>query len=412
LQAAVNNADGTAKPGLEFKDDTKYRLTPIPEGGYATPAEGATILNYYNTSRKQDGEAEFYYLEDVNLSLGAFSTAAGQLTQSIGAQSFAEGLRTHAVGANSHSEGSVIHTKGAGDYYNMLRVSDSDYAEGKTTFKVENNAFNTILNFVDETIGQGKGIDFLKKCSVGIVCKDPTTQRDIYLILPIVNITGGALDATRSIITQYADDTFHNYRGYIYLCMGGAFGENSHSEGFTTIAKGSNSHTEGKMTISDNDGAHAEGGFTIASGQYAHAEGYFTEATKAQAHAEGSKCQAIGVNAHAEGYDTEASYIAPTDQSAGPGEASHAEGVSTRATGRGSHAEGVSTKASNVGAHAEGCAVLEGNDGSQATGRGSHAEGGSCTAYGAYSHAEGDETYAGHHAAHTSGYRTKSSADY
>ena len=89
--------------------------------------------------------------------------------------------------------------------------------------------------------------------------------------------------------------------------------------------------------------AFAEGEETEASGEDSHAEGYETVATDLCAHAEGEETEASGEASHAEGYDTEAS-----------GDYSHAEGRSTRAEGEASHAEGYFTEANGVYSHAEG----------------------------------------------------------
>lgn len=146
-----------------------------------------------------------------------------------------------------------------------------------------------------------------------------------------------------------------------------ATGVGSHAEAYGT-AEGEASHAEGQGTASAY-GSHAEGGGE-SSGNYSHAEGWST-ATGEYSHAEGG-AEATGESSHAEGEYSEA-----------VGKASHVEGTATYAEGAYSHAEGSGscTDTTAIAAHAEG-------EDSVATGPASHAEGTSW-AVGEASHSEG-----------------------
>lgn len=205
----------------------------------------------------------------------------------------------------------------------------------------------------------------------------------------------------------------------------GAYGDESHSEGFRCNAVGRASHAEGFGTYAQNTGAHAEGDNTLAYGYYSHAEGrgldihatitednlsgalgdashtegIFALATGTGAHAEGNSTKSIGSAAHAEGHKTIADGIN-----------SHAEGFKTNAEQTNSHAEGNATTASGAEAHAEGLqTIASGHEshaegiGSTASGNNSHAEGGHTHAVGYYSHVEGNYTKAYGGASHAEG---------
>lgn len=152
-----------------------------------------------------------------------------------------------------------------------------------------------------------------------------------------------------------------------------ASGDYSHAEGRHSTASGTYSHAEGFGTASGNY-AHAEAGGK-ATGAYSHAEGTLTQASGNASHAEGNSTKATSIWAHAEGYNTEAS-----------GNGSHAEGSTSKATGYFSHAEGASTEAG--GSSVYGCAHAEGFY-TTASGDQAHSEGYYTTASGVNSHAEG-----------------------
>lgn len=97
-------------------------------------------------------------------------------------------------------------------------------------------------------------------------------------------------------------------------------------------ASGQDSHAEGYGTIASGDQSHSEGNSTGATGKYSHAEGWSTYATENSCHAEGTQTQALAFYSHAEGFRTKATKIA-----------SHAEGSNTIASAAHSHSQNLGT---------------------------------------------------------------------
>ena len=92
-----------------------------------------------------------------------------------------------------------------------------------------------------------------------------------------------------------------------------------------------------------------------ASGEASHAEGMATKASGKYSHAEGKETKAEGYQSHSEGSKTTAK-----------GDHSHAEGASTSATRTGAHAEGWLTIASSAFQHVQGQCNIEDTAGTYA----------------------------------------------
>ena len=122
-----------------------------------------------------------------------------------------------------------------------------------------------------------------------------------------------------------------------------------------SVAKGNNSHVEGYNSLALGEYSHAECCKTIASDFCSHAEGYKTIASGSCSHAEGAETTASGSYSHAECNGTTAS-----------GNHSHSEGVGTTASGGGSHAEGYKTIASSNYQHVQGQYNIEDSSGTYA----------------------------------------------
>ena len=232
-----------------------------------------------------------------------------------------------------------------------------------------------------------------------------------------------------------------------------ASGNNSHAEGYATVAYGENSHAEGKGTESKGVGSHTEGQFTFAFGESSHAEGRDTTASGNHSHAEGNSTVAYGENSHVEGeydsdntiggsweYDDNSTVIREHNESGGISDISVNQIVFVKdgdvyvyrkvvsvgetsftvdkaivhgetnayiskvlcgiAYGRDSHAEGKSCAIGDY-SHAEGYSTASGNI--------SHTEGISTIASGLCSHAEGDSTTASNDHSHAEGISTTAS---
>lgn len=150
---------------------------------------------------------------------------------------------------------------------------------------------------------------------------------------------------------------------YGYNTASGAYGSNSISLGYNTLATGNNSLSGGygtaygTMTTAGGEGSFSFGNSVVASGAYSHAEGVTTLASNLASHAEGADTTSSGYASHAEGYGSVASgenAHAEGQYSTASGYYSHAEGQNTTAIGRASHAEGFQTKAPNSYMHTAG----------------------------------------------------------
>lgn len=128
---------------------------------------------------------------------------------------------------------------------------------------------------------------------------------------------------------------------------------------------------------------------SAGTGNYSIIEGVSTSAMSYTDHAEGYSTYAKGSGyaAHAEGYQTSAMTAS-----------CHAEGRMTKANGNYTHAEGYSTVANGGSSHAEGNVT-------QANSDYSHSEGYSTTAS-SVSNVSGIDTYMGHQARHAEGCNT------
>ena len=238
-----------------------------------------------NLVTKASGHAEG---ENVQVT-GVAAHSEGYGTKAIGEEAHAEGAGSYAFGPGSHAEGQS--TKAIGDYShsegtgfitgNSFAISGSTngvtytYPSTYSTL-TENDLKNNILVI---TIG-GKEI-------IRPIYSADTTNFQITLYDPINENTVSTLSSQSCVIIKT-----------------NAKGNNSHTEGYATIAESDNSHAEGSETQTKGNGAHAEGGYTKANGNYSHAEGSFTETNKNSSHAEGYYTQANGDYSHAEGYNS------------------------------------------------------------------------------------------------------------
>lgn len=207
-----------------------------------------------------------------------------------------------------------------------------------------------------------------------------------------------------------------------------ASGNNSHAEGYATVAYGENSHAEGKGTESKGVGSHTEGQFTFAFGESSHAEGRDTTASGNHSHAEGNSTVAYGENSHVEGdydsdntiggsweYDDNSTVIREHNESGGISDISVNQIVFVK-----DGDEYVYRKVVSVGetsftvdkaiVHGETETYISTVLGGIAYGRDSHAEGKSC-AIGDYSHAEGMSNAIGEES-HTEGFYNDAIGDY
>ena len=301
-------------------------------------------------------QGEASHAEGINtLAKGARSHAEGSLTQATNYHSHAEGVRSIASGVAAHAEGKENNAKGQASHaegeYTTAQGTDS-HAEGKATRA--KGAY---------THAEGSGATATVDGKV-ITAFENAGLTDSSSVVDIENAWNAITDENKKFAA--------------------AVGDNSHSEGFGTLALANQSHAEGKATKASKFHAHAEGRATVANGEASHAEGYGSRAEGDYSHAEG-KGTANGVYSHAEGLSTASGNYSHTEgySTYAYGECSHAEGYNATAQGIYSHAEGFKTQAYAAYSHAEGYGTYTRN-------YGSHAEGRWNTKDGSYAHVVGN----------------------
>ena len=191
-----------------------------------------------------------------------------------------------------------------------------------------------------------------------------------------------------SIALGYKNTSSGNY-SFTGGSLNTASGESSVALGNNNTAGGSNSFATNNESQALGDNSYAGGYRAVAANEYDWAYGLSSNITDGVAAASLTSTSEIislwdtskfllakGIAAHAEGSNTLAL-----------GNSSHSEGQQTITTGNGSHAEGQQTKADGTGSHAEGV-------GTKATGTASHASGNGTTASGEFSTATGFATQA------------------
>lgn len=357
------------------------------------------------------------------------SFAHGEGAVAIGTNSYAGGQEVLAFGNAAHVEGKGAR---AGDYSVEILGQQVSLTTLNLTI-ASADATNRTVTTSTTVIPKDNLTSLLSQLSTGrLVLKLAPSGTENYVYLPV---DGYTIEVKDNILVDYSylvlnvsdayDETTNpaltSLVGYGLkdMCLGVAYGEAAHIEGYgnityadyahvegkLTVAEGEASHTEGTRTIASGEASHAEGASTRALGNYTHAEGHGTKATADDSHAEGIGAIASGIGSHAEGYYTEASHeYAHVEGRAAvaSGKISHAEGHATVASGSVSHAEGNTTTASGSNSHAEGHSTV-------AEGETSHAEGVGTRAQGKGAHAEGESTTASANRAHAEGYGTSAS---
>ena len=191
-----------------------------------------------------------------------------------------------------------------------------------------------------------------------------------------------------SIALGYKNTSSGNY-SFTGGSLNTANGESSVALGNNNTAGGANSFATNNESQALGDNSYAGGYRAVAANEYDWAYGLSSNITDGVAAVSLTSTSEIislwntskfllakGIAAHAEGSNTLAL-----------GNSSHSEGQQTITTGNGSHAEGQQTKADGTGSHAEGV-------GTKATGTASHASGNGTIASGDFSTATGFATQA------------------
>lgn len=336
------------------------------------PSSVVEISSMWQSTKNQMAYGDYSHAEgSYCAALGSRSHAEGEFNLAFNTQTHAEGYQTAAYGQASHSEGYgnyiffpakygttveslfnmargsgsqtnvafgfVSHSEG----YNCMAGGSYSHAEGEDTatynYGAHSEGYNTTA-YGTYSHAEGRGTNQYYPGKYGSTLDD---------ILSAVKTSGR---------------------------IGMAFGENSHSEGYDSIAGGITSHAEGRSTT--------------ASGWYSHSEGYESTASAEASHAEGRLNTASNYASHAEGEFSVAS-----------GYVSHVEGSYNIASGSYSHAEGSRNEiAGSSACHGEGYhnnivsgsySHVEGNNNKILDGTSIHVEGGYNTAAGEYNHISG-----------------------
>jgi hypothetical protein len=297
-QGITGSLLGTASyaESSSYSETSSYALNVLPPGGSDTQVQ-------FNNGGNFGGDSSFTFI------VANSSLQQGANTQAIGAYSHAEGYNTitgtqKAYYANPISSGIITLSSGYGDV-------SSEFTPGGLLYLYD-APFDGVYQKAIFTISQSYSIF-------------SNTIVELY-------------DTSVTTSEAYVGDLTYRVRNW----TGDQIipGDQSHTEGRSTIAIGEFSHAEGVITQAIGENSHAEGEDTQAIGGASHTEGYNTQAIGYYSHAEGANTQAIGENSHAEGSITQTI-----------GAASHAEGRYTQAIGQGSHAEGSYTQTGTTKAY-------------------------------------------------------------
>lgn len=264
--------------------------------------------------RSSHAEGEITHSEgQASHAEGSGTVARGLAAHSEGTGTFADGENSHAEGLKSTAAGENSHAEG----YYTLSVGKNSHAEGTGLEKPDSMSFVCTVLTTEQrkTIKNKYGID-VAYCDVadniedaysfqGWIYSDANCTNLIGKISVCTYIEGTSIEGTTGCPDgDYFDlvsGTLTNGTTYYWKRNCGALGENSHSEGFCTLASSINSHAEGINTKASGYASHAEGESTIASKDSSHAEGYYTIASGNYSHAEGLVTIANNKSEHAQG---------------------------------------------------------------------------------------------------------------
>lgn len=321
------------------------------------PSSVVDISSMWQSTKNQMAYGMYSHVEgSYCAALGPCSHAEGDSNLAFDTQAHAEGCRTAAYGQASHSEGygnSIFFPAKYGttveSLFNMARGSRSQT--------------NVALGFVSHSEGYNcmAGGNYSHAEGDGTATYNYGAHSEGYNTTAYGTYSHAEGRSTNQYYPSKYGSTLDDILSAVKTSgrIGMAFGEDSHSEGYDSIAGGITSHAEGRSTT--------------ASGWYSHSEGYESTASAEASHAEGRLNTASNYASHAEGEFSVAS-----------GYASHVEGSNNIASGSYSHAEGYHNNIVS-GSYLH----VEGNNNKILDGTSIHVEGGYNTAAGEYNHISG-----------------------
>ena len=221
--------------------------------GEASHSEGSGT-----TASEQYSHAEGLHTQ----ARGHSSHAEGDGSETIGRASHAEGEETCAIGPASHTEGSYTSANG---YHSH---AEGEGSGSRLDFTISGSAGTTIYN---------TSTDHNLKVS-DIVCID-LAARSYRTIINVPSSTSFVVDA------PFSSTAISNAN--IYIILGIAWGDDSHSEGSDTVAFGNFSHSEGLCTEAIGVSSHVEGDGTVATNNAEHAEGQYNKSNTGTRHSVG-----------------------------------------------------------------------------------------------------------------------------
>ena len=382
----------------------------IGQYGFVSGRQNIAAYASHAEGRKNEAIANCSHAEGQgNKASASTAHAEGYSTQATADSAHAEGQNTKASGIRSHAEGwgstasgDVSHSEGK----NTIASGHISHAEGELSeahgYISHAEGYNTkALSKFSHSEGQGAETGY-KAYRFSVLSSDLIyIQRERHADNEAIIRTGEEITDLYNELSQLmsnntlhyslisTDNVFASVNTGEILSITNNFSEyedGAMNEWATIFIKLSNSYDEtGYHYISIVE--YPEYGDTYI-GDASHAEGINTKARGKAAHTEGYNTNALGTASHSEGYNTKATSAY-----------SHTEGQDTYTTGISSHAEGNSTGAEGNFSHAEGRNSI-------ASSEAAHAEGGS-TASGWYSHAEGQDTIAAEQHCHSEGYATR-----
>lgn len=236
------------------------------------------------------------------IATGQDSHAEGLDTVATDQASHAEGNKANAFGQYAHAEGSYSLAYGQASHvegHGGVAYGQGSHAEGfgKSSLLYWSLPSWRINGDVGATTYITSAAHNLK---VGDLIQYNSTPYSGYNAIRMAKVT--AVPSTTSFTVDHTLNPYTSLSNAgVYVDMGAAYGNYSHTEGKFTRATGQAAHAEGYYTKADASCSHAEGYATRTTYECAHAEGYYTVADASYSHAEGYYTITANTGEHAEG---------------------------------------------------------------------------------------------------------------
>ena len=287
----VNFGLGALSVGLQtnaagsFSSALGYKSRVMTDFGHSEGRE--TVAGYA-------AHAECYQTSALGIgshSEGGFGMAQGDYTHTEGYRTYAKGVGAHGEGyvdskdadgneidiTTFGAHGNASHTEGV----NTLATGKGGHAEGRETKATGDYSHSQGLRTESkgaQSCASGNGSRALGNQSTALGLNTTALGLNSYA-------EGGSnIIAPDSVLTATNDNIITTHKNSPFSL---SKGNNSHSEGNSTMALGIAGHSEGRYSVSVGDISHAEGDKTYAYGVGSHGEGGSTEARGNYSHTQG-----------------------------------------------------------------------------------------------------------------------------